>query len=141
MASVHNTRYQHDDTNFLIPPRSTCPQFWGRSWEGVAFLKLGLVLPSPSTLLRYTVDLDSRTHVKNVQTLGVVWGRVGGKLREIPDPETARSDLGGGGGLWCDTPAVNLEPPLVRWHHCVLNKRGDSHPRGQSLLRYQPVCL
>ncbi len=47
----------------------------------------------------------------------------------------------GGGGVWYDTPAVNLEPPLVRWHHCVLNKWGDSRPRGQSLLRYQPVCL
>ncbi len=35
----------------------------------------------------------------------------------------------GGGGVWCDTPAVNLEPPLARWHHCVLNKGGDSHPR------------
>ncbi len=28
----------------------------------------------------------------------------------------------GGGGVWCDTPAVNLEPLLIRWHHCVLNK-------------------
>ncbi len=47
----------------------------------------------------------------------------------------------GGGGVWYDTLAVNLEPLLVRWHHCVLNKYRGSCPRGQSLLRYQPVCL
>ncbi len=45
------------------------------------------------------------------------------------------------GGVWCDIPAVNLEPLLSRWHHCVHNKYGGSRPRGQSLLRYQPVCL
>ncbi len=43
--------------------------------------------------------------------------------------------------LWCDTPAVNLEPPLTRWRDWKVNKYGGSRPRGQSLLRYQPVCL
>ncbi len=32
-----------------------------------------------------------------------------------------------------------LEPPLTRCHHCT--QYGGSCPRGQSLLRYQPVCL
>ncbi len=51
--------------------------------------------------------------------------------RVLPTPPT-------GGGVWCDTPAVNLEPPLTRWHDWKeVNKYGGSHPRGQSLLRYE----
>ncbi len=35
-----------------------------------------------------------------------------------------------------------LELPLTRWHDWKeVNKYGGSCPRGQSLLRYQPVCL
>ncbi len=37
--------------------------------------------------------------------------------------------------------SCEFEPLPHRWHHCVLNKYGGSRPRGQSLLRYQPVCL
>ncbi len=37
------------------------------------------------------------------------------------------------------TPAVNLEPPLTRWHDWKVNKYAGSHPQGQSLLRYQPL--
>ena len=54
---------------------------------------------------------------------------------------------------WCQYPLVGeecgvtqqsqmLEPPLTRWHDWnEVNKYGGSHPQGQSLLRYQPVCL
>ncbi len=53
----------------------------------------------------------------------------------LPTPPT-------GGGVWCDIPAMNLELPLTRWHDWKeVNKYGGSRPRGQSLLRYQPVCL
>ncbi len=35
-----------------------------------------------------------------------------------------------------------LELPLTRWHDWIeVNKCGGSCPLGQSLLRYQPVCL
>ncbi len=35
--------------------------------------------------------------------------------------------------MWCDTPAVKLEPPLTRWHDWKeVNKYGGSRPRGQS---------
>ena len=37
--------------------------------------------------------------------------------------------------------SCELEPLLDRWHHCVQNKWGDARRRGQSHLRYQPVCL
>ncbi len=45
-----------------------------------------------------------------------------------------------GGGVWCDTPVPNVRttPPDGVLVH---NKYGGSRLRGQSLLRYQPVCL
>ena len=44
----------------------------------------------------------------------------------LPTPPT-------GGGVWCDTPAVNLEPPLTRWRDWnEVNKYGGSRPWGQS---------
>ncbi len=46
-----------------------------------------------------------------------------------------------GGGVWYDTPAVNLEPLLTRWRDWKVNKYGGFRPQGQFLLRYQPVCL
>ncbi len=46
----------------------------------------------------------------------------------------------GGGGVWYDTPAVNLEPPLTRWQHCAFNKARDLHHRG-SLTRDTNQCV
>ncbi len=66
-------------------------------------------------------------YCKNIQNIKNCW--------VLPTPPT-------GGGVWCDTPAVKLEPPLTRWCDWnEVNKYGGSRPWGQSLLRYQPVCL
>ncbi len=46
----------------------------------------------------------------------------------------------GGGRVWCDTPVVNLEPPLARWQHCAFNKARDSRHRG-SLTRDTNQCV
>ncbi len=66
-------------------------------------------------------------YCKNIQNIK--------NCQALPTPPT-------GGGVWCDTPAVNLEPSLTRWHDWKeVNKYRGSHPQGQSLLKYQPVCL
>ncbi len=78
-------------------------------------------------ILCYYVSISyQNNYCKNIQNIKNCWA--------LPTPPS-------GGGVWCDIPAVNLEPLLTRWHDWKVNKYRGSRPWGQSLLRYQPVCL
>ncbi len=60
------------------------------------------------------------------------YGKYGGY--HIQNPWTADQ-------VWCDTPDVNLEPPLARWQHCTYNKHRDSCHRGSLTWDTKPcVC-